>query len=75
MLDRQLEEVDGAKTGSALAEYDFGLRPEPLVNEPMREGDDPHGSLTDVPAAVQTATTYMLSGEVVNYCDGVCDPG
>ncbi|MEM7151779.1 MAG: hypothetical protein AAF799_03010 [Myxococcota bacterium] len=70
-----LEEVEGAEVSSALGEYDFGLPPEPLVNEPMREGVDPHGSLTDVPAAVQTATTFMLSGDVVNYCDGVCDPG
>ncbi|MEM6290684.1 MAG: hypothetical protein AAGA54_05440 [Myxococcota bacterium] len=70
-----LEEAEGADVGSALVEYDFGLRPEPLVNEPMREGDDPHGALTEVPAAVQTATEYMLSGDVVNYCDGACDPG
>jgi hypothetical protein len=69
-----LEQVEGP-VGSALVEYDFGLPPEPLGNEPMREGEDPHGRLTDVPAAVQTATQYFLTGEAVNYCDGVCDPG
>ncbi|MCR9166333.1 MAG: hypothetical protein ACE37F_23805 [Nannocystaceae bacterium] len=69
-----LEQVEGP-LDSALVEYDFGLPPEPLGNEPMREGEDPHGQLTDVPAAVQTATHYFLQGEAVNFCDGVCDPG
>ena len=68
-----LETVDGP-TGSALVEYDFGLPPEPLANEPMREGQDPHGRLTEVPAAVQTATHYFQTGDAVNYCDGPCDP-
>ena len=40
-----------------------------------REGQDPHGRLTDVPAAIQTATEYFHSGQAVNYCDGACDPG
>ena len=69
-----LEQVRGP-VDSALVEYDFGLPPEPLGNEPMREGEDPHGQLTDVPAAVQTATHYFLTGEAVNFCDGACDPG
>lgn len=69
-----LEQVKGP-VDSALVEYDFGLPPEPLGNEPMREGDDPHGQLTDVPAAAQTAIHYFSEGEAVNFCDGVCDPG
>ena len=69
-----LEQVEGP-VDSALLEYDFGLPPEPLGNEPMREGEDPHGQLTEVPAAVQTAIHYFLEGEAVNFCDGVCDPG
>ena len=69
-----LEQQDGP-LASALVEYDFGLPPEPLGNEPMREGDDPHGRLTDVPAAIQTATEYFLTGQAVNFCDGACDPG
>lgn len=69
-----LEQAEGPLE-SALVEYDFNLPPIPLGNEPMREGDDPHGSLTNVPAAVQTAAQYFLTGEAINYCDGVCDPG
>lgn len=69
-----LEQVEGP-VPSALIEYDFGLPPEPLGNEPMQEGEDPHGRLTDVPAAVQTAIEYFSSGDAVNHCEGVCDPG
>lgn len=69
-----LEQQEGPLS-SALVEYDFGLPPIPLGNEPMREGQDPHGRLTDVPAAIQTATEYFHSGQAVNYCDGACDPG
>ncbi len=69
-----LEQVEGP-VSSALVEFDFGLPPEPLGNEPMREGDDPHGSLTEVLAATQIAIHYFQTGEVMNFCDGVCDPG
>lgn len=69
-----LEQADGPLS-SALVEFDFGLPPEPLGNEPMREGEDPHGRLTEVPAATQLAVHYFQTGEVLNFCDGVCDPG
>lgn len=70
-----LETRQGPFVGSALVEYDFGLPPEPLVNLPMVEGDDPHGALTGVPAAAQMATRYLQTGEIVNDCEGPCDPG
>lgn len=69
-----LEQAKGP-VGSALVEFDFGLPPEPLGNEPMREGEDPHGRLTEVPAATQIAIHYFQTGEAMNFCDGVCDPG
>jgi hypothetical protein len=69
-----LDEVASPYTGSAMIEHDFGLGPEPLGNEPMREGDDPHGSLAYVPTAAQTVEHFLRTGEVTSYCDGVCDP-
>ncbi|MGH1342441.1 MAG: hypothetical protein ACRBN8_12855 [Nannocystales bacterium] len=69
-----LEQEEGPLS-SALVEFDFGLPPEPLGNEPMREGDDPHGALTGVDAASQIALHYFQTGEITNFCDGVCDPG
>lgn len=62
---------------AALVEYDFGLPPVPLTNIPMMLGNDPHGELAVTPAAIQQASHYLLTGEVVNYCgDGgaPCSP-
>lgn len=70
-----LDEVRGPVTGPAMIEHDFGLRPEPLGNEPMREGDDPHGALSGVPTAAQTVDHFLRTGETLMFCDGVCDPG
>ncbi len=69
-----LEERQAPFSGSALIEHDFGLPPEPLVNEPMREGDDPHGALAGVPSAAQTVATFLHTGQVQSFCAGVCDP-
>jgi len=70
-----LEEATGQVSGAALVEHDFGLPAEPLTNVPMEEGDDPHGSLAGVPAAVQMVDQFLRTGEVEVFCDGVCDPG
>jgi hypothetical protein len=69
-----IEEVRGPVTGSVMIEHDFGLPPEPLGNEPMREGDDPHGALAGVPTAAQTVDHFLRTGEAQMFCDGVCDP-
>ena len=68
-------EAKSPLTGSAMIEHDFGLPAEPLGNIPMSEGDDPHGALASVPTAAQTANHFLQTGEVVSFCDGVCDPG
>lgn len=60
-----LEQAQGP-VSSALVEFDFGLPAEPLGNEPMRQGEDPHGRLTDVPAATQIAIHYFQTGEIMN---------
>ncbi len=70
-----LEEVAGPVSGSAMIEHDFGLGPEPLGNVPMTEGNDPHGQLAGVPAAVQAVDHFLRTGEVMPFCDGACDPG
>jgi hypothetical protein len=70
-----VEEATGPVTGSAMIEHDFGLPAEPLGNVPMTEGDDPHGALAGVPAAVQAVDQFLRTGQVQLYCDGVCDPG
>lgn len=61
--------------GSAMIEYSFGLPPEPIVNLPMDQGEDPHGKIKDVPAAGQALRTFLETGVVEATCDGPCDPG
>ncbi|MEX1366038.1 MAG: hypothetical protein AB1Z98_23120 [Nannocystaceae bacterium] len=69
-----IPEAPSPVNGSAMIEHDFGLPPEPLGNEPMREGDDPHGELQNVPTAAVAVEHFLRTGEAVSFCDGVCDP-
>jgi hypothetical protein len=69
-----IDEVDGPYQGSALLEFDFGLPPEPLGNEPMRLGEDPHGSIRDVPAALLTISTFLREGKAQSFCTESCNP-
>ncbi len=73
-----IDAVSPPYTGSAaLVEYDFGLPPVPITNVPMMQGADPHGELADTPAAIDQASHYLLTGEVLDYCgDGgaACSP-
>ncbi len=65
-----LEEATGPFTGSGIIEYDFGLPPEPITNEPMREGEDPHPRIREVPSAGETLNNFLRTGVV----DATCGP-
>jgi hypothetical protein len=69
-----IEEADGPFEGSAMVEFDFGLPPEPLGNEPMRLGKDPHGSIRQVPAALVMVSNFLRQGKIQNLCTGSCNP-
>ncbi len=69
-----IDVVSQPYTGSAMVEYDFGLPPEPIVNLPMSEGEDPHGKLGGIPEAGQTVENFLRTGVVETYCTDVCDP-
>jgi hypothetical protein len=70
-----ISEVSSPYTGPAtLVEYDFGLPAVPITNVPMTQGSDPHGSLARTPAAINQASHFLMTGEVVNYCnDQACN--
>jgi hypothetical protein len=65
-----LTKVTNRTTGSAYAEYDFGLPPEPLCNIPMDACADPHGKLRAQEPARRQIEHFLRTGEIVNYCDG-----
>lgn len=69
-----IAEVAPPHMGSAIVEWDFGLPPEPLINNPLREGEDPHGDVRDNPAANAQAVHFFQTGEIIHTCDGICDP-
>ncbi|MCS6799593.1 MAG: hypothetical protein NZ898_13910 [Myxococcota bacterium] len=60
--------------GSALVEFDFGLPPEPLGPEPLREGTDPHEGPRTLEAWARMTDRFLRTGQVVHTCDGPCDP-
>lgn len=66
----------GAIDGSAIAEFDFGIEPEPgyqaippVANNPVHEG------VRRLPAAREQLSRFLRpGGKVEATCDGVCDP-
>lgn len=68
-----LESVEGAASGSAYVEYDFGLPAEPICNIPMSACNDPHGDIRNLPSATLQLDAFLRSGRVENHCsDGIC---
>jgi hypothetical protein len=58
--------------GSAIIIWDSGAPMPPLVNQPPREGEDPHADpRSDVEARVQKSEFLRVDGAVVDVCDGL----
>ena len=53
-------------TGSGYIMWDFGTPAPPITNTPPREGDDPHGKLGDVPAALLIVAAFIGTDGVIN---------
>lgn len=60
-------------TGSAIVEFDFGLKEQPL-NLPTMDGMDPHGSVRSLDAAQKMVDQFFRTGVVTPTCDGTCNP-
>ncbi len=60
--------------GAVYAEWDFGLPPEPLCNQPLSVCEDPHGKLRKLDSARAQIDEFFRTGVVANTClAGVCD--
>ena len=65
-----IDEIPSLPThGSGLVMWDFGTPAPPTQNLPNRAGDDPHGKLADVPAALQLVLAFVTDGTLVDVCD------
>jgi hypothetical protein len=66
--------VDGALPGESVLVYwystDRGLGTPPNGNQPPRVGGDPHGDPRKDRAAATQVAHFLLTGEVVDVCDG-----
>ena len=71
-----LEDVVGPFYGSGMVEFSFGLPEVPKTNTPPAgpEDDDPHDKVRVLNAARAQTATFLRTGEVRPYCDGICDP-
>jgi hypothetical protein len=67
-------EVSTPYEGSGIVEYDFGLPPEPIVNVPMREGEDPHGKVRNIPASSLQVDKFLRTGVTDWFCSETCNP-
>jgi len=67
-------EVATPYEGSGIVEYDFGLPPEPVTNVPMREGEDPHGKVKNVPASALQVDRFLRTGVTDWFCNETCNP-
>ena len=74
-IDEVVSTIDSPErhTGSAIVEFEFGLE-EPLINVPVREGDDPHGDVRRNPRALAQTLHFFQTGEIIHTCEGPCDP-
>jgi hypothetical protein len=69
------DEVEGPLTRSAYAEYDFNKDPEPGTYAEMTPANEVHGAVRTLAPAVRQANEFLrVDGQIVNFCDGKCDP-
>ena len=69
-----LDEVPAPHAGSAVVEVDFGRPDAPDPVGPPPKEHDTHGSLRKHRPAQDQLWHFLETGEVVNPCDGACDP-
>lgn len=64
----------GPWTGSAIAEYFHNTPDVPYTNTPPDDEYDTHEDTRRTVAAQEQLYHFLSTGEVVDYCDGACDP-
>jgi hypothetical protein len=56
--------------GSAVVMWDSGAATPPTVNQPPREGEDPHSDPRADPDAIRQIVRFLATGEVIDVCGG-----
>ena len=63
-----MNEVNSPAIGSAYLEVDFGLPDVPLINLPMREGNDPHDDLLTIEGIPASIDVFFRTGVIEHPC-------
>jgi hypothetical protein len=58
---------------NAIVEYDFGLPPAPLTNEPPQNDCDPHDRVRELTPSYAQSDEFFRTGEIDWFCNGVCN--
>jgi len=69
-----VEQVSSPHAGSAIAEYFHNTPDIPFENLPPDDEYDTHEDTRRTFSAQEQLYHFLSTGEVVNYCDGTCDP-
>ena len=69
-----LEEQAFPYEGSAVVEYDFGHPDNPFPRRPPPAKNDTHEDLRKLDVAQDQLWHFLETGEVIEVCDGPCDP-
>lgn len=71
-----LEEATGPISGSAMVEFEFGLKESPKENIPPNDtfGPDPHDAIRATPEAMGQSDEFFRTGVIKAYCEGPCNP-
>ena len=73
-----LEQVDASTDRidrkSALVVYDEMLEPSPITNESPAEDNGGHASIRNIPAYREHIARFIEGGDLIQVCDGACDP-
>jgi hypothetical protein len=59
---------------NVMVEFDYGIAPRTKTNRPVELGDDPHDKPRVDPLIAKQMWEYFRTGEVRQFCSGVCDP-
>ncbi|NUN15746.1 MAG: hypothetical protein HUU55_19140 [Myxococcales bacterium] len=64
----------GDRKVAMMVDIDYGLPPVPPQNQPMQQGDDPHGKAIDNLPILEMTNLFYETGTIKQMCDGACDP-
>ncbi len=58
--------------GSAIVEYKFPLKEEPLVNRSPMDNPDPHDMVRELGPSYDQSDWFFRTGEIKHFCKGIC---